>query len=85
MTIPHLMNCSHSPDGWCLECVGALQRELEATRAALKIAFDRSWDGPLSDSARLNINKLLIDYPAWVCSDQFATLLTKAVNSWEGF
>jgi hypothetical protein len=22
MTMPHLMNCSHSPDGWCLDCVG---------------------------------------------------------------
>ena len=21
MTMPHLMNCSHSPDGWCLDCV----------------------------------------------------------------
>lgn len=21
MTMPHLMNCSHQADGWCLECV----------------------------------------------------------------
>jgi len=21
VTIPHLMNCPHSPDGWCLDCV----------------------------------------------------------------
>ena len=25
MTIPHLMNCSHSGDGWCLDCVAELQ------------------------------------------------------------
>jgi hypothetical protein len=24
MTQPHLMNCSHSPDGWCLACVREL-------------------------------------------------------------
>lgn len=30
MTMPHLMNCPHSADGWCLECVVALgNRELE--------------------------------------------------------
>ena len=22
MTMPTLMNCPHSPDGWCLDCVG---------------------------------------------------------------
>lgn len=29
MTMPHLMNCSHRGDGWCLECVGKLQAEVE--------------------------------------------------------
>lgn len=24
MTMPHLMNCDHSEDGWCLDCVGRL-------------------------------------------------------------
>lgn len=23
MTMPHLMNCPHLADGWCLTCVGA--------------------------------------------------------------
>lgn len=27
MTMPHLMNCQHSTDGWCLECVKELQEE----------------------------------------------------------
>lgn len=27
MTMPHLMNCRHSEDGWCLACVEKLQHE----------------------------------------------------------
>lgn len=27
MTMPHLMNCPHSDDGWCLDCVAALGNE----------------------------------------------------------
>jgi hypothetical protein len=30
MTMPHLMNCSHSEDGWCLDCVKKLHDEKEA-------------------------------------------------------
>lgn len=85
MTMPHLMNCSHSPDGWCLGCVKSMHSELEAYRTALQIALDRSWDGPMPDRARLQISNLLGDYPTWVCSDSFTDLLTKAVSSWEGF
>ena len=29
MTMPHLMNCSHSEDGWCLACVKELNDEAE--------------------------------------------------------
>lgn len=29
MTMPHLMNCSHSESGWCLDCVKELQRDQE--------------------------------------------------------
>lgn len=25
--MPHLMNCAHSPTGWCLDCVSALGNE----------------------------------------------------------
>lgn len=35
MTMPHLMNCDHSDDGWCLDCVKALHDEKEAIRTAL--------------------------------------------------
>lgn len=27
MTMPHLMNCPHSPDSWCLTCVKELWEE----------------------------------------------------------
>lgn len=27
MTIPHLMNCPHQEDGWCLDCVADLGNE----------------------------------------------------------
>ena len=31
MTMPHLMNCDHSEDGWCLDCVKALWDKQQAT------------------------------------------------------
>jgi len=27
MTMPHLMNCDHSAEGWCLACVKSLEEE----------------------------------------------------------
>jgi hypothetical protein len=33
MTQPQLMNCSHNPDGWCLDCV----KELYDKKDSLKI------------------------------------------------
>lgn len=29
MTMPHLSNCSHRPDGWCLACVANLHADSE--------------------------------------------------------
>jgi len=29
MTMPHLMNCPHSDEGWCLACVGRLQEIID--------------------------------------------------------
>ena len=34
--IPHLMNCAHQGDGWCLKCVDSLQKDLEQAREALE-------------------------------------------------
>lgn len=36
MTMPHLMNCQHSHDGWCLRCVKELHDAAEGTMHALK-------------------------------------------------
>jgi hypothetical protein len=30
MTMPHLMNCPHSADGWCLDCVKELHDRFQA-------------------------------------------------------
>lgn len=27
VTMPHLMNCDHSAEGWCLACVKSLEEE----------------------------------------------------------
>lgn len=35
MTMPHLMNCGHIPNGWCLDCVGKLWREKQETESIL--------------------------------------------------
>lgn len=34
MTMPALMNCEHSADGWCLECVRKLSRDRDAWKAS---------------------------------------------------
>lgn len=31
MTMPHLMNCGHSDEGWCLDCVKAMHDETGMT------------------------------------------------------
>lgn len=42
MTMPHLMNCSHSHDGWCLECVKELHEDFETAEAeAQRLRLDR--------------------------------------------
>jgi hypothetical protein len=37
MTMPHLSNCPHSADGWCLPCVGELWESLEETRFRVRL------------------------------------------------
>lgn len=36
MTMPHLMNCPHSPDGWCLSCVKELWDEKQKLEDAVR-------------------------------------------------
>lgn len=39
MTMPHLMNCEHAGEGWCLQCVKAQQEEINSLRTQLAEAF----------------------------------------------
>jgi len=59
MTIPALMNCPHSGEGWCLSCVERLSSELDDCYFALTIALTQSYDGPLPDSARERISGVM--------------------------
>ena len=38
MTMPHLSNCEHQADGWCLECVGKLHAQVEELKDVLSEA-----------------------------------------------
>jgi hypothetical protein len=45
MTMPHLMNCLHSEDGWCLDCVKELweQKQRETERIEFLATCDDGW------------------------------------------
>jgi hypothetical protein len=53
--MPHLMNCPHQGEGWCLECVGALQAELERTRVSLHV------EAAAADAEATFANELNVD------------------------
>lgn len=42
MTIPYLTNCSHTGDGWCLDCVKAQGETEYRLRAALEEIRDNA-------------------------------------------
>jgi hypothetical protein len=53
MTIPHMSNCSHSPDSWCLSCVAAqlaasleqgIREGLEMAAKACSSNIQTEWD-----------------------------------------
>ena len=75
MTMPHLMNCQHSEDGWCLDCVKAehedservvaeLMSQLEAMRSdhANEIHKWTKWNG---DGRRESLPRGVIDGSSW--------------------
>jgi len=58
MTTPTQMNCAHSPNGWCLACVQALQAEIDARAvqpARPDIAAARTALDDLDDFARMTV------------------------------
>jgi hypothetical protein len=46
MTMPHLMNCPHSAEGWCLECVAILGNEAIELRRSLAWAMRNMGSAP---------------------------------------
>jgi hypothetical protein len=40
MTMPHLMNCAHAEQGWCLDCVGMQWKELENHKALRPVLME---------------------------------------------
>lgn len=61
VTIPTLMNCEHSPDGLCLNCVQSLLSEHEAMLArAYRSMCRESWqDGESIEEVRSAINDFM--------------------------
>ena len=42
--MPHLMNCEHSSNGWCLDCVQQMHERLEAAKFTAKMMYDITGD-----------------------------------------
>lgn len=40
MTIPAMMNCQHSADGWCLDCVKVLDAQLAAAQERVRVLHE---------------------------------------------
>lgn len=73
--MPHLMNCSHSTDGWCLACVKDLHADFETAEAeSQKIRKERDELLPVAYAAE-----------EWACgritATQFAEVIADAYRS----
>lgn len=40
MTMPHLMNCDHSADSWCLDCVKEMYEDMRDRVEVLETAIE---------------------------------------------
>lgn len=64
MTVPHLMNCPHSDDGWCLACVVELGSERDQLRDVLHRIGDVAHDastGPAVPDVLWEIRRMAYD------------------------
>ena len=59
MTMPHLENCEHSSDGWCLDCVGRMHDRLEAMEFTANMLYDIT--GDQRKTIRYLLDKLGVD------------------------
>lgn len=77
MTMPHLMNCPHSGDGWCLECVGEMQRLLEQTREAARWLANNRPGTPVPEWVDFLVNGIAGDEDHAMTDPQIQTLAAK--------
>jgi len=42
--MPHLMNCEHSSDGWCLDCVKQMYDRIETLEFTANMLYDINGD-----------------------------------------
>lgn len=59
MTMPHLMNCEHSSDGWCLDCVKQMHDRIETLEFAANMLYDIN--GDQRKTIRYLLDKLGVD------------------------
>ena len=59
MTMPHLMNCEHSSDGWCLDCVKQMHDRIEALEFTANMLYDIN--GDQRKTIRYLLDKLGVD------------------------
>jgi len=60
MTIPYLMNCSHSPDSWCLECINSL-----CSQTKINCTFE------LDEQQKVKLSKWIEEQDSLVQKDDF--------------
>ena len=62
MTMPHLMNCSHLGEGWCLDCVSELQerhaRLVEAAQAVIDEPIEDDGQSPFMLVSKVDFDVL---------------------------
>ena len=44
MTMPHLENCEHSSDGWCLDCVKQMHARIETLEFCANMLYGINGD-----------------------------------------
>ena len=57
--MPHLMNCEHSSDGWCLDCVEKMLDMIETLEFTANMLYDIN--GDQRKTIRYLLDKLGVD------------------------
>lgn len=73
MTMPHLSNCPHQGDGWCLNCVKELYEKTEIFKGIKVENISLSIPEPIPESD-IKLERLIIiceQYKNFVASDDY--------------